>query len=130
MAAKTDSGLKVAKVFYEANETLFSEGEPPTGIFLIEEGVVEVFRASGARVSTVARLGKGDVVGELALIEGIPHTRSVRAVTPVAALKVDPGQLDQSLAESPALIRMILKRVVRKLHRTNDVAFGHTKRPA
>lgn len=130
MAASPDSGLKVSKVYYEPREFLFREGDPPTGIFLIEEGVVEVFRESGSRTVTTARLGRGDVVGELALIEGIPHTRSVRAVTAVTALKVDPDQLAQNLGASPALIRMVLKRVVRKLHRTNDVAFGPSKRPA
>lgn len=116
-------------MYFAPQEVLFHQGDPPTGIFLIEEGTVEVFRESGSRTITLARLGRGEVVGELALIEGISHTRSVRASTHVAALQVDPGQLEQSLSESPALIRMILKRVVRKLHRTNDVAFGNSKRP-
>jgi CRP/FNR family transcriptional regulator, cyclic AMP receptor protein len=129
MAPHTDNPLKVATVYYESKELLFREGDPPTGIFLIEDGMVEVFREIGPRTVTMARLGRGDVVGELASIEGIPHTRSVRALTPVSAIKVDPGQLEQSLADSPALIRMILKRVTRKLHRTNDLAFGQTKRP-
>jgi len=130
VAGNAETGLKVSKVYYEPKELLFNEGDPPTGIFLIEEGTVEVFRVSGARTITTARLGRGEVVGELALIEGIPHTRSVRAVTAVSALKVDPVQLEQSLAASPALIRMVLKRVVRKVHRTNDVAFGASKRPS
>ena len=130
MPANQDNRLTVEKVFYDSRELLFREGDPPTGIFLIEEGTVEVLRESGGRTITTARLGRGEVVGELAMIEGIAHTRSVRAMTPVSALKVDPGQLERTLAESPALVRMILKRVVRKLHRTNDVAFGQTKRPA
>lgn len=130
MADTPDNSLTVSKADFDPNEVLFSEGDPPTGIFLIEDGTVEVFRRSGGRVVTIARLGRGEVVGELALIEGIPHTRSVRAVTHVTALKVDPKQLERNLAASPTLIRMILKRVARKLHRTNDVAFGQSKRPA
>lgn len=128
MTANPDTGLKVSKLYFEPNEVLFQEGDPPTGIFLIEDGTVEVFRQSGARSVTMARLGRGDVVGELALIEGIPHTRGARALTHVTTLKVDPEELAQNLASSPALIRMLLKRVVRKLHRTNDVAFGQSKR--
>ena len=124
MTANPDTGLKVSKLYFEPNEVLFQEGDPPTGIFLIEDGTVEVFRQSGARSVTMARLGRGDVVGELALIEGIPHTRGARALTHVTTLKVDPEELAQNLASSPALIRMLLKRVVRKLHRTNP-GFDH-----
>ncbi|MDF1791650.1 MAG: cyclic nucleotide-binding domain-containing protein [Thalassobaculaceae bacterium] len=130
MAGKVDSGLQVSTVYFDPTEMLFHEGDPPTGMFLIEDGTVEVFRDNGGRIVTVAKLGRGEVVGELALIEGIPHTRSVRAATHVTALKVDPGQLEQTLGHSPALIRMILKRVVRKLHRTNTVAFGPSRRPS
>ena len=103
MADTPDNSLTVSKADFDPNEVLFSEGDPPTGIFLIEDGTVEVFRRSGGRVVTIARLGRGEVVGELALIEGIPHTRSVRAVTHVTALKVDPKQLERNLAASPTL---------------------------
>lgn len=129
MAPNSDSGLKVSKVYFDPEEIIFQEGDPPAGLFLIEDGSVEVYRLSGHRTVRMARLGRGEVVGELALIEGIPHTRSVRALDHVTALKVEPGDLETALGKSPALIRMILKRVVRKLHRTNDVAFGQTRKP-
>lgn len=61
------------------------------------------------------------------MVEGIPHTRGVRAITDVTALKITPLQLEEALKASPALVRMVLKRVVRKLHRTNDLAFGPSK---
>lgn len=127
MKAKADPGLKVAKVHYNPQDVLFNEGDPPTGLYLIEDGIVEVFRQSGNRTIAVARLGRGEVVGELAAIEGVPHSRTARAVTGVSALKVAPDQFEAALADSPALIRMVLKRVVRKLHRTNAVAFGQSK---
>lgn len=123
-----DPGLTVKNVFFEPREVLFNEGDPPTGMFFIEEGTVEVYRTSGARSITMARLGRGDVVGELALIENIPHTQSVRATTPVSAMLIEPAQVTRALENSPSLVRMILKRVVRKLHRTNDLAFGSSKR--
>jgi CRP-like cAMP-binding protein len=127
--SKSESGLTVDKVTFEPHEILFEEGDPPTGLFLIEEGTVEVFRRAGARQIILARLSRGDVVGELALIEGIPHTRSVRAVSAVDALKIEPEQLDDALAHSRSLIRLVLKRVVRKLHRTNDRAYGAPAKP-
>lgn len=128
MPSHAQSGLKVSKVYFDPHELLFKEGDPPTGMFFIEDGTVEVFRASGARTVTLAKLGRGDVIGELSLLEGRPHSSSVKATSDVTALKVEPEQLDQALDQSPPLIRMILKRVVRKLHRTNALAFGATRK--
>lgn len=127
MADPSDTGLNVSKVLFEPKEILFKQGDPPAGLFFIEEGAVEVFRDIGPRTVTLARLGRGDVVGELAMVEGIPHTRGVRAITDVTALKITPEQLEEALKASPTLVRMVLKRVVRKLHRTNDLAFGPSK---
>ncbi|MEQ8586109.1 MAG: cyclic nucleotide-binding domain-containing protein [Thalassobaculaceae bacterium] len=127
MADAADTGLKVSKVFFEPKEILFSPGDAPAGLFFIEDGTVEVFREAGHRTVTLARLGRGDVVGELAMVEGIPHTRGVRAVTGVAALRISPDQLDAALKQSPPLVQMVLKRVVRKLHRTNELAFGPSR---
>lgn len=130
MSDAPDTGLMVSKVFFEPKEILFNPGDAPAGMFFIEDGTVEVFREAGQRTVTLARLGRGDVVGELAMVEGISHTRGVRAVTGVAALKVSPDQLDAALKQSPPLIRMVLKRVVRKLHRANELAFGPSRRSA
>lgn len=126
MSASND-GLMVKEVYYDPEEVLFNEGDPPTGMFIIEDGEVEVYRQDGPRRTSVAKLGRGDVIGELSMVEGVPHSRSVRALTHVDALIVEPEQLEEALRQSPPLVRMVLRRVVRKLHRTNDLAFGPSK---
>ena len=60
---------------------LMREGEPGDQYVLIETGSVEVSQA-GVPVRT---LGPGSGVGEIALIEDVPRTASVRAVGPVTA---------------------------------------------
>ena len=124
-----DDGLMVKQVYYDPDDILFEEGDPPAGMFIIEDGTVEVYRQEGARRTSVAKLGRGEVIGELSLVEGVPHTRNCRALTHVDALIVEPEQLEQALTQSPPLVRMVLRRVVRKLHRTNDIAFGPPAKP-
>jgi MFS family permease len=60
---------------------LMREGEPGDQYVLIETGSVEVSQA-GVPVRT---LGPGSGVGEIALIQDVPRTASVRAVGPVTA---------------------------------------------
>lgn len=124
MGSKSGDGLTVSKYLFEAGEVLFEQGSPATSLYLLEEGTVEVYQTAGARTVSLARLGPGEVVGELALIDGATHGRGARAVSPVTALEVAPDQLEAVLNGSHTLARLLLKHVVRKLDKTTDIAFG------
>lgn len=74
--------LRLAKPFVrEAGETLFQEGDPADGMYVIERGEVAVSTSgrSGERVR-LAELGNGAVIGELALIDGATRSASVETV--------------------------------------------------
>lgn len=64
----------------KAGEVVIAEGTPPTGLFLVLEGEVEVSTrdASGERM-VLAYLREGEVVGEIALLEDGLTTASVTA---------------------------------------------------
>lgn len=127
VADRSGDGLTVSKFYFDPNEPLFDQGDPATSLFLIEDGTVEVYQTAGARTVSLARLGPGEVVGELALIEGAIHTRGARAVSPVIALEVAPDQLEAVLESSHTLARLLLKHMVRKLDKTTDIAFGQPR---
>ncbi|SDF17041.1 Crp/Fnr family transcriptional regulator [Thalassobaculum litoreum] len=127
MGTRSGDGLTVSKYYFDPNEPLFEQGNAATSLFLIEDGTVEIYQTAGARTVSLARLGPGEVVGELALIDGATHTRGARAISPVIALEVAPDQLEAVLDESHTLVRLLLKHVVRKLDRTTDIAFGQPR---
>lgn len=74
--------LRLAKPFVrEAGETLFSEGDPSDGMYVIERGEVAVTTSgrNGERVR-LAELGNGAVIGELSLIDGATRSATVETV--------------------------------------------------
>lgn len=122
--------MRVQPISFDPDTVILHEGDQPVGIFLIEAGEVEVFRETDdGRHIRIAKLSRGEVFGELALIEGVSHTRSVKALSLVDCLLIEPDQFKELNDEAAPLIRMLLRRIVRKLHRTNDLAFGRS-RPA
>jgi CRP-like cAMP-binding protein len=107
---------------------LTCEIEVPAGAVLMKQGQIgrEVFVVvSGtADVSidghTVARVGPGEPLGEMALLEGAPRTATVTAVTPMHVLVMDPGQF-ADLLENQRVGRTIAE-VQSRRHRGNGGA--------
>ena len=70
--------------------SIVEEGEAGDALYVILSGEARVLKRTedGGEVS-VEMLGPGDVFGEMALLDGIPRTATVRAHSPVDALRLD-----------------------------------------
>ena len=79
---------------YSAGSIIFKEGDPGSNAYIVEEGYVEVSVSSTLQ----ARIGKGEMFGEIALIDHGPRTATVRAIenTTVHTLWMDPVLNDRA----------------------------------
>ena len=116
--------MKLRQVSFEPDEIIVEPGQPCVGAFLIESGRVEVSRMAGDRKVVVAVLGKGEIFGEMALVDHVAHARTVRALEGTDCLLISRAQYEALLADTPPIMKLILTRVVRKLRKTTDLAFG------
>ena len=62
---------------YAPDEVLFRQGNPGVGMYIIREGIVEIiYEPTG---DTLAELGDGDFLGELALLNESPRSATAIA---------------------------------------------------
>ncbi len=102
----TNVAEKMTKRHFGTGDTIIREGEPGEEFFLISDGEVDVIRAE----HEVARLGRGDFFGEVALISGEPRNATVLATEPSDAFVL--GKADfQSAIDTSASFREQLYRV-------------------
>jgi NADH dehydrogenase len=82
---RTDVTERVSHAHFEPGDYIIRQGEPPSGFYVIEQGEVEIVRASPEKPQgeVIAALGADNFFGEAALINNRPRTASVRARTPV-----------------------------------------------
>ncbi|MFL5928435.1 MAG: cyclic nucleotide-binding domain-containing protein [Gaiellaceae bacterium] len=77
----------VQRVNRQPGELLFRQGEEADGLHVVVAGVVGVYRRlPAAREVELARLGPGEVFGELALVDGGRRAATVRALEPTSTL--------------------------------------------
>ena len=103
----------ITRSHYEAGEVIFQQGELAGGFYVILDGSVQVFRRQDGVETHVASLGAGEFFGEMALLQGIRHTASVRAITPVDLLVMNEADF-KALATSATRFDELLAGVMRQ----------------
>ncbi|HET9614499.1 MAG TPA: Crp/Fnr family transcriptional regulator [Candidatus Limnocylindrales bacterium] len=73
---------------FRRGETVFHQGDPGDALFVVDKGSVKVVLPSdeGAEPAIVAILGPGEFFGELAILDGSPHSATIVAVEPTETL--------------------------------------------
>src|SRR5438094_8395872 len=72
---------------YNAGEMVFTEGEPCTGLYVVESGQIRIFKSSAAgREQVLSIEGPGSSVAELPVFDGGNYPASVAAIEPATLL--------------------------------------------
>ncbi len=105
----------------------------PAGTVLIKEGRLhaELFViVAGEAVVTVgttevARLGDGEITGELSLFERRPANATVAAATEIDALVIPFNRMDAVMDADPTLVRAIARQLAHRLRMTDAHLRAH-----
>ncbi len=101
---------------FAAGQTIFQEGDAGDGLYLINEGLVQISAVVGdGERRTLARIGAGDFFGEMAVLEQRPRSATAVAETPTRAWFVASAELLKMLDHSPKLASSLLREVSQRL---------------
>ncbi|MGY0236944.1 Crp/Fnr family transcriptional regulator [Longispora urticae] len=99
---------------------LFHEGGPADRVVLIDEGWVRVTTDSASGyVSVLATRGPGELVGELAAIDGAARSATVSAIQDVRAVAVSAEKYRACLASHPDFAWNLLRQLVCRLRESD-----------
>lgn len=109
---------KVTRLKAEAGDVLFDEGDAGDQAYLINSGEVEIFKKVNDEVVVLATISRGDILGEMSLIDNQPRMASARAVGEVALTLITredlAARLDK-LNESDKVLRRLIDIFVDRL---------------
>ncbi len=90
------------------------EGEADPSLFIIARGSAAVQKATpGAAPRLLARLGRGQTIGEMALLDGQPRSATVVAAEDLVLLVLARAELERLVEESPRLAAKLLWKLGR-----------------
>jgi len=107
---------------------LFREGDRDASLFVIAQGKVAIFKAGALHKDlSIATLGPGATIGEMALVDGQPRSAGAVAAEDLVLLALSRADLDRLTAEHPRLAVKVMTKVARLLSQrlrqtTNNLA--------
>ncbi|MFP4125073.1 MAG: cyclic nucleotide-binding domain-containing protein [Alphaproteobacteria bacterium] len=108
------------RLTFMAGDALFREGDIADAAFIILAGEAVVEVASDGGVVEVARVGRHDIVGEIAILCDIPRTATVRAVSDLVTLKVSKDSFFHLVTQFPQVGVEIMAELASRLHHTTQ----------
>ena len=111
---------------YPADHILCHEGAYEDVLYIVAEGSVviaqKVSEEEGERILRVG--GKGDVVGEMALIQNAPRSATVRTISACTMLEMEKKDFETILSRSPRMAIDLIRITLNRLRENDQTAIA------
>ena len=105
-----------------AEEVLFMAGDPGDGLYRVDEGLLKVSIASASGAERIlAILGPGSIVGDLAIIDGLPRSATVTALRDCKLRFLSRAAFEKFSAAEPAIYKYLLNVMAARLRDTDAI---------
>jgi CRP/FNR family transcriptional regulator len=113
---------------YQAGAVIFNEGDPCAGLFIIQDGMVRLYRANAeGRLHTLSLLRPPSTFNEVAAVDGGANPFNATAVTAAAAYVIAHPALLNLMASERALLANLVQALAHLnrdyLERLEDMTF-------
>jgi len=107
------------EITFKSGEVITRQGETGDDLYIVLEGYVEVLHSgtsSELSPRTIVHLGKGQIFGEMALVDHGPRSATVRAASdPTKLLKIHCDEFEQECEENHHLGYVIMRNIAADL---------------
>ncbi len=112
---------RMRRVQFDANQMIFSRGDPGREIYLVLEGRIRlsVLSAEGRELS-FAHAGPGELFGEIATLDGGERTAGATAIGPVVAMTLPQKALNELIANNPKVASAAIRFLCQRLRETDQ----------
>ncbi len=103
---------------YSAGEMVFGEGEPCTGLYVVESGNVRIFKSSASGREQVLSIdGPGGSIAEIPVFDGGNYPASAAAIDDLTLLFVSKQEFQALCLDHPQVPLKVLRVVGARLRR-------------
>jgi CRP-like cAMP-binding protein len=106
---------------YRAGDVLFREGERGEEMFVIQSGLVQILKKVGADERPLATLGRGEFLGEMAILNSKPRTATAVVLEDAQCLVIDAATLEHMITSNSEIAIRLVKKLARRLDSADEM---------
>lgn len=111
---------------FQAGELILQEGKISPGCFIILTGEVEVIKEfKTVKSKKIAILGKGEILGEMAMIDDQPHSATVRALQETQCIMIERWDFKAQMQAYPEIALQLLPILAKRLRKVLEQQEGN-----
>ena len=104
-----------------AGARLFREGDPGDAAYVVAAGRLRAFRQVGGVEVEIGEVGRGELVGEMSLVDGEPRTASVYAVRDTQLIRFSRDAYESLLTRYPRVGLEVARIALRRTRSAPDL---------
>lgn len=109
------------KISFEAGQRMFREGDAGDLAYIIESGEVEISCRRDGKTIVIGIVRKGDMIGEMALLDPGPRSATARCLVETVAIAVKREQFESRLTSADPVLRRVIMQMIRRLREQNKI---------
>jgi len=127
--ARADFADALVRVNVTAGQSLFHQGDPGDAIYLVLSGRIKLVRNRTSQPQLLAEMGKGELLGELAILTGEPRSTTAIAVRDSHLARLDKAAFERLVAANPTELLGLFSRQLANRLRTQYAGRSREGRP-
>jgi CRP-like cAMP-binding protein len=106
---------------FPAGSVLFREGEHGEEMYVVQTGLIQILKKIGSDMRPLATLGRGEFIGEMAILNGKPRTATAVVVENARCLVIDAATLEQMVSNNAEIAVRLVKKLARRLDAADEL---------
>lgn len=112
---------------YTDGDVIFLQNDPGGDLYLIESGIVEIYREKEGVHVTLSEMNPGEIIGLLTCLDRRPRTASAKAKGPVKVKKIQSARIQNTLHDLPKWVQIILKEFTIRIQENLNMLIEQSK---
>jgi CRP-like cAMP-binding protein len=104
----------------KAKEPLFEEGDQSKNMYFLKNGQVRIFKRKGEGSIEIETIRSGQIIGELAFLDGQARSASAEALTSCELIEISREALDAAFKTAPDWLSTLIKTITARLRNANN----------
>ena len=106
---------------FKKGELLFKEGDNSKDLYIIQNGIVKIFKESEGKQLPIALVHSGQFIGELSFFDGKPRSASAEAATDLKVIKLDQAKIEREVRKLPSWLLVLIRSIADRMREADEL---------